>query len=109
MPNNGYSRLYELESNHICEECLTKLPAYSIKWNNKTFKCIPNNCRAVTLYSKKSAPVSFNYRDIKSIELRSWMKTVLVLADREIILSGFRRKSIFNVIRGCFTRQLLYV
>lgn len=109
MPNNGYSRLYEVENNHICEQCLTKLPAYSIKWNNKTFKCVPNNCRAVTLYSKTSAPVNFYYRDIKRIEMRSWMKTVLVLADREIILSGFRRKSIFNIIRDCFSRQLLCV
>jgi hypothetical protein len=33
----------------------------------------------------------------------------LVLADREIILSGFRRKSIFNIIRDCFSRQLLCV
>ena len=109
MPNHGYSRLYELESNHICEECLIKLTSYSIKWNNKTFKCIPNNCRAVTLYSKTSPPINFNYSDIKRIEMRPWMKTVLVLADSEIILSGFRRKSIFKVIKDCFTRQLLYV
>jgi hypothetical protein len=109
MPNNNYRRLNEVENIHICEECLTKLPVYSIKWNNKKFKCITNDGRGVTLYSNTSAPVTFYYRDIKRVELRRWMKTVLVLSEREIVLSGYRRKSIFNSLKQYFKRQMLCV
>ena len=105
----GYELLENYESNYcVCDKCLEKLTTYTLKWNGKKFKCILNDNRKVVLTSPTSQPIIFHYRDIRCIEMRRWMKIVLVMKDREIVLSGFRRKSAFYKLKSYFSRQLLF-
>lgn len=102
----SYQQLPTTEVGRICEYCLGDMTMYNIKWNGKKFRCVLNDNRSVVLCSNTGAPVRFYYREIKRVELRRWFKVVLVLENREVILSGYRRKSIFNAMKKYFMRQL---
>ena len=104
----AYYPLPTTNSMQICNQCLGEMSMYNINWNGTKFRCVLNDNRSVVLYSNTGPPFRFYYRDIKRIELRLWFKVVLVLENREIILSGYRRKSIFNALNKYFIRQVYF-
>lgn len=107
MPR-GYDPLPQYPVKTVCEACLTPYKIYNMKWNKKHIKCIVNDTRSIVFYIKDGQPVRLLYKDIKRIEMRRWMKIVLVLHNKEIVLSGYRRKSMFNHIKQCFIEQINY-
>jgi hypothetical protein len=92
-----------------CESCLTEFAVFNLTWNKKRFSCVLNNKRSIVLMAPHSQPFRFYYRDIIRIDYRRWMKVVLVLADREIELKGFRARSAFKALRYYFLRQMVNV
>ena len=105
---NQYQPINNYESCDYCDKCLCKYKKYNLKWNNKSFKCVLNDNRSIVLYGKHSQPVRFNYRNIKRIEMRKWMKIVLIMDhDQEIVFKGWRRKSVFNALKNYFTLQMI--
>lgn len=104
-----YSPLSMYEKTVICETCLTEYKQYNMKWNNYKIKCIVNDSRNVVLYTKMTAPLRIPYKDIKRIELRKCMKLAFVLTNKEILISGFRRKSVFNHLKRCLLNQVLVI
>ena len=106
-----YEPIFNFESCNICnycEKCLASYPVYKLKWQNKNVKCVLNDNRSIVVYPKFSEPIRYAYRNIKRIEMRPWMKLVLILdEDKEIEFRGWRRKSAFYAIKNYFTRQLL--
>lgn len=90
-----------------CEACLSPYKMYNMKWNKQKLKCVVNDTRSVIFYVNNGQPVRLLYSDIKRIEMRRWMKIVIVLHNKEIILSGYRRKSMFYHLKQCFVDQLI--
>ena len=108
MPNN-YSALNVYDLKEVCENCLCKYKQYSMTWNNKTVKCVVNDNRSVVFYTKHGQPMRLLYKDIKRVELRPCMKLVFILHNSEIVVSGFKRKSMFNHLKRCLENQLLVI
>jgi len=105
--SHGYDPLPSCEMKTTCEACLSRYPVYNMKWNKQKLKCIVNDTRSVVFYTKCGQPVRLLYKDIKRIEMRRWMKMVIVLHDKEIILCGWRSKSMFYHLKRCFTNQMI--
>ena len=104
-----YSALDVYDVKEICETCLSNYKQFHMKWNGHKVKCVVNDSRSVVFYSKMGAPMRLLYKDIKRIEMRSWMKLVFIIHNREIVISGFRRKSMFNHLKKCLNNQMLVV
>lgn len=108
MPG-GYSALAIYDIKEICETCLSNYRQFHMKWNGKKVMCIVNDSRSVVFYPKNGSPMRLLYKDIQRIELRGWFKMVFVLSNREIVISGFRRKSMFKHLKECLNNQMLVV
>lgn len=108
MPSR-YSALAVYHVKEICETCLSNYRQFHMKWNGHKIKCIVNDSRSVVFYPKNGSTMRLLYKDIKRIELRSWFKLVFVLSNREIVISGFRRKSMFNHLKKCLQNQMLII
>jgi hypothetical protein len=105
----GYRQLaaYDIEVKEICDSCLTHYKTYSMTMNNQKYKCIVNDNRNIVLISASGIPIRLPYKKIKRLEKRGWFSLVFVLSDKEILITGFRRNTMFNHIKTCFTNQLL--
>ena len=108
MPGR-YSALAVYDVKEICESCLSNYKQFDMKWNGKKVMCIVNDSRSVVFYSKNGTSMRLLYKDIQRIEMRCWFKLVFVLSNREIVISGFRRKSMFNHLKKCLINQMLVV
>lgn len=106
MPR-GYDPLPPYEIKTVCEACLTRYRVYHMKWNKQKLKCIVNDNRSVVFYTENGQPVRLLYKDIKRIEFRRWMKIAIILNDKEMVLHGWRSKSLFNHLKRCFTNQMI--
>lgn len=104
-----YSALSVYDMKEVCESCLSNYKQFKMKYNKTKVKCIVNDSRSVVFYTRTGLPVRLLYQDIKRIEMRSWMKLVFVLSNREIVISGFRRKSMFNHLKKCMQNQMIVV
>ena len=108
MPGR-YSALAIYDIKEVCETCLSNYKQFNMKWNGNKVKCIVNDSRSVVFYSKNGTSMRLLYKDIQRIELRGWFKLVFVLSNNEIVISGFRRKSMFNHLKNCLNNQMLVV
>ena len=108
MPGR-YASLAIYDVKEICETCLSNYRQFHMKGNGHKIKCIVNDSRSVVFYPKNGATMRLLYADIKRIELRGWFKLVFVLSNREIVVSGFRRKSMFKHLKKCLNNQMLVV
>lgn len=102
-----YSALSLHDVKEVCETCMTRYKVYNMSWNKNKIKVVVNDARSVVFYMKSGQALRLLYKDIMRVELRSCRKIAFVLSDKDIVISGFRSKSMFKQLRESLNNQLI--
>ena len=108
MPDN-YSILSVYDVKEVCSNCLFNYKVYNMTLNNQKIKVVVNDSQSVVFYCNRGKTIRLLYKDIQQIELRSCWKVAFILRDSDMIVSGFRCKSMFKQLKQCLKNQLLVI